>query len=78
MAPEDDLSKKIMQPLMFKIFLCYKITLPLKSLWWGGVGWSGVEWSESKFSDHSPTIAGSVWIVGSVRIVGESIKYQAT
>ena len=57
---------------------------PHKSLWWGGVEWSGVggvewsgvEWSESKFSDHSPTIVGSVWIVGSVRIVGELINIK--
>ena len=41
----------------------------------GGVEWSGVGCSESKFSDHSPTIAGSVWIVGSVQIVGELINY---
>ena len=38
------------------------------------VVWSGVEWSESKFSDHSPTIVGSVQIVGSMQIVGELIN----
>ena len=58
--------KKSCNLLCLKYFLCYKTTQPLKSL----CGWV----VPGKDLDHSPTILGNVRILGSVRIVGESIN----
>ena len=48
-----------------------EIGVPVVVGWWGGV-------VQNDFHDHSPppTIAGSVRIVGSVWIVGESINME--